>query len=184
MLKYLIFIIVVTFSGAFAQGQTQQPNHQIGVSGSTISGFGISYHYILSEDYRVKLTGLYYFEGASRTEYDYDVTRVSFGIEGQKSLFKTSKTRLYGFLGIGYNLKKESDSYGSMYSYPGEINLYSGGMGVGFEILAAGHIAFGLNAGLVYSFEERRLTSSLFGTSYHSEVGFGFGGGLNFGYQF
>jgi hypothetical protein len=183
MLKAIICVCILSFVNVTAQEQNEQEAyHQIGVSGSTISGYGISYHYIFSDNYRMKFTGFYLFEGASRTEYDYDATRVSFGVEGQKTISKTNITRLYGFLGAGYNLKRGESRY--KYFEHFDYADYSGGAGLGIELLAASHIVFGLNLGLVYSFEGRKFISNAVGNSYRSNVSLGFGGGLNLGFQF
>lgn len=185
MIKLIVFISFLSFAIANAQEQEDRKfHHQIGVSGSTISGIGISYHYIFSDNYRVKFTGFYYHEGASRNESDYDYTIVDLGIEGQKTIYKTNRTRLYGFLGAGYDIEKDEEAYYQRYSYPRTVIRYSGGGGAGFELLAAERVAFSLNIGLAYSYTGWRYFSNTSATTYRSEVSFGIGGGLSFGYQF
>jgi hypothetical protein len=191
MLQAIIVIFLISLSSVIAQDKPAgQFHNQIGASGSFISGFGITYHYIFSDNYRIKHTAFYFYDGADSKKSSYDIY-ISMGIEGQKTLFKTETTRLYALLGIGFFQQANYD-YGAEYgfsSYSRKENTYSGGTGVGIELLAVGRVAFNLDLGLLYSFSERKIytndgTTPPISPQYRSNVGVGFGGGLGFGYQF
>lgn len=186
-------LIIFLFSGIMAltaQGQTATAfHHQIGVSGSTISGMGISYQYIFTDNYRMKLSGFVLSSTAS-TIYDSDDLYSSIGLEGQKTLFLTEATRLYVLLGVGmYRERSQYFPENGFSSYARTENTYTGGTGFGIELIAAERISFHFDVGLAYTFKERKYASIDGSTppvspTFRSEVGIGIAGGLGFGYRF
>ncbi len=192
MHKLLVIFLFSLIMALTAQGQTAPTfHHQIGVAGSLISGMGISYQYIFSDDYRVKCTGLYYTETKSTDILDERKSMdTQAGMELQKSIYMAKNTRVFAFAGAGVLLstKRDFDVNASLESrYRWEY--YHGGAGVGIELIAAGRISFNVEVGALYSV---RVTSGEFDSAKHSvyetfsrrEVGFGIGGGLGIGYRF
>ena len=186
-------LIIFLFSGIMAltvQGQTAPAfHHQIGVSGSTISGMGISYQYIFSDNYRMKLSG-FVLNSTASTAYSSDDLYSSIGLEGQKTLFLTEATRLYVLLGVGmYRERSQYFPENGFSSYARTENTYTGGTGFGIELIAAERISFHFDVGLAYTFKERKYASIDGSTppvspTFRSEVGIGIAGGLGFGYRF
>ncbi len=186
MIKTVVCVFLVSLLRLSAQTQpTDEFHHQIGVSGSTISGLGISYQYIFSDKYRIKMTGLYLNEDYNNYER---TTLASAGIEGQRSLYKSEKMRLYGFVSGSWYLKKDAEFYYPDYSSSSARNRYTGGAGLGVEMLTAGRIAFTIDIGLSYALQKYHHKSNIYYSSNdeyrRSEVGFGIGGGIGIGYQF
>ncbi len=178
---------MISLTTAYAQ---EQFHHQIGVSGSLISGVGISYHYIFSDNYRVKATGFYLSEEKSSHTSSNDVL-ISAGIEGQKALVKNETIRIYALLGISF-FQEGSYDHGIDYSsiiYSHQKSAYVGGTGFGIELLAVGRVSFNFDVGIIYSFQERKYYTSdgtkmpPISPKYSSDISFGFGGGIGFGYQ-
>lgn len=191
MYKLLSIIFIISFTKAYSQELPKQEfHHQLGGSASSFSGMGLSYHYIFSDNYRIKLTGFYLNEGPNYSNSADDIY-LSTGIEGQKTLFRSEATRFYALAGIGF-FQQASYNYPPGYgfsSYSSQENTYSGGVGVGIELIAVGRVSFNFDAGITYSFNERKHytddgTTPPVSPQYRSEVGFGLGGGLGFGYQF
>jgi hypothetical protein len=178
MFLFLFSIITVT------------AHEQIGVAASNISGYGISYHYIFSENYKAKLTGFYSGETGytnSGTNYDYS----SIGIEGQKTVFKTETIRLYGLLGISYYGTKSyhyRDDYGNGINITDAVkDTYTGGAGVGIELPIIGPIYFNVDVGLTYSFHEHHYYTNIKGNDippYRNSSNIGGGGGVGISYRF
>lgn len=189
MIKAVVCVFLVSLLRLSAQTQpTDEFHHQIGVSGSTISGLGISYQYIFSDNYRVMCTGFYISDGASSDTWPESVI-ASAGIEGQRTLLKNNTIRLYGLLGLAYFFNGDYRSGKLVYSYNSrKQNTYNGGGGVGMEMIALGRIALHVEVGLVYSFSETKYDPpgglSSPNPGFKSEVGIGIGGGLGFGFQF
>lgn len=191
---FKLIIVIFTLSSFIATAQeeklAEQLHYQIGASGSLISGYGMSFHYIFSDEYRIKFTGLYYKETQNSSSEEIE-TYMTIGIEGQRTISKTGATRIYGLFGASYYPRVRDNVYiddsGNRSQYIYKINAYTGGAGIGVELLVLGRISFNLEAGALYTFEETHGTSSSIysnGVSYYSEVRFGAGGGIGFGYRF
>ncbi len=189
--KLIIIMLLCGVCTLTAQEQTKQEfHHQIGAAGSLISGMGISYQYIFSDDYRVKCTGLYYTETKS-TDYSGDRTNteIQAGMEVQKSLFKSKNTRVFAFVGVGILSSTTFSNVDIDTRASNKQNYYHTGAGVGLELLVMDRIAFNIEVGALYSV---RVTSgeidspkhSIYETFSRREVGFGIGGGLGIGYRF
>ncbi len=185
MVKLAVLAFLMSLSCLTAQENTKQKfSHQIGASLSMISGYGLSYQYIISDKYRVKVTGFYASENNSIHMADELTT--SFGIEGQKTLFLTEVTRLYALFGIGIN--RDINQYTSQ-NYIGKRSTYTGGGGFGIMIMASERISFNVDVGLLYSYFERKYYTISgndpppVSPAYRSEVSFGVGGGIGLGFQ-
>lgn len=165
-------------------------HHQIGVAGSLISGMGISYQYIFSDDYRVKCTGLYYTGTDNNSNSDDRTdTETQAGLEVQKSLLKGKSTRVFAFVGVGILSSTTLSNIDIDTRASNTQNYYHSGAGVGIELVVAGRIAFNIEVGALYSLRVTRGESvapkySIYDSHYYREAGFGIGGGLGIGYQF
>lgn len=191
MSKAVLFFFLISLSTSFAQEESADSfSNQMGASVSSFSGLGINYHRMLSDNYRVKISGFYLRDGADHENSSTDVF-ISAGIEGQKNLYKNKTIRVYVLLGVGFIQQAGYDypAQGSYSSYNRQENTFTGGAGVGMELLAVGRVTFNFDVGLTYSFLERKYytidgTAPPVSPQYRSEISFGVGGGFGLGYQF
>lgn len=182
MVRAVICVFLASLLQLSAQEcPTQKFSHQIGASLSMISGFGLSYQYVISDKYRVKVTGFYVIDNGSSNEIIN-----SLGIEGQKKIFQTEIIRVYGLFGIGmYQIVNDYN----LENYTSKDITYTGGGGCGISFLASERISFNFDVGLMYSFNESKhyaITGNAplpISPAYRSKVSFGVGGGLGFGFQ-
>jgi hypothetical protein len=204
MIQAIICVFVLSLASTTAQEQQPKEefyHHQLGAAGTFTPDshtYGLSYLYKFSDNYRIKLTGLYWKEHendyrSSSDERNLDEDKYFFiDVEGQRTLIKREKIRIYGFLAFGYK-----NRIGYSLSEPSNIQSrsnyyqYMGSTGLGLELLVVGRIALSVDSRLVYQFESRKYQilslNPLFEYNtiiYDSAVNFGIGGGLTLGYQF
>lgn len=189
------FIIMLLCGVCTLTAQEEQAtspfHHQIGVAGSLISGMGISYQYIFSDDYRVKCTGLYYSQTNGFATFDErNSTDIQAGMEVQKSLYLAKSIRVFAFAGVGMlRLTDRTFDVTASLESNYRTHMYNGGAGVGVELIAIGRVAFNIEVGGMYYVENRSgefdsPKHSVYETFSRREVGLGIGGGLGIGYRF
>jgi len=138
-----------------------QPRNSIGVKFSNISGYGLSFSRRLFDNYNVKFGGIIFYdeyvkgfkdsliEDSKNINYDY-------GVEFQRDVFRSEKTRVYALGGIF--LSKSQDTEKTR-DYSGALNTetdddfdkITGGIGVGIEFVTKNRLAFNIDIG--YRFE-------------------------------
>lgn len=208
MIKTVVCVFLVSLLRLSAQTQQASAfHHQIGAAVTTTienSNYGVCYQVILSEKYKLKLTGFYESnESASfRTssdDRDFDTDMLFYiDIEGQKTLYKNTMIRFYGLLSLGYQNRtwesiSQFDSTSEGVIGRSITGSYTGGPGLGIEMVVFDRFSLSLDARFMYSFEERNYTitsTSKYAsfnnktTGFNSAVNYGIGGGFSICYQF
>lgn len=172
-------LIVFLFSGIIFAEEPEKPlSRQLGLSFSSGSGAGLYYQFFLSEDYRMKLNGLVFYNYSNSDDmYLY----ANGGLEFQKTIHSTKYTRLYGLAGGAYWYEKGRSPE---YDDPDDDERVTGidkvmnkrfttGLGLGIEFLILSHVA--INIDLCYYYEQ-------YLSKEYRSIGFGGGGGI--GYAF
>lgn len=157
-------------------------HHAFGISGSSITGPGISYRYNFDNQYYIKSVGFLYYSESN--ELNSDLYAFA-GLEFQTNFIRTQNSRLYGFAGTSYWFEKSVNSYIS--DNDTTISIYKDmivnlGVGFGFEISIWEHFAANFDFGFQYTDVRYSNTSTDNYYRPHSRVGMG--GGLGFSYQF
>lgn len=158
-------------------------HHVIGISGSSITGFGVMYRYTFDNQFYMKaIASGYYTENNHKSS-----TLTSFlGLETQLNFVKAPDVRFYGFLGASYWYDKSGydDQDNGIITYHTRIyetSNYGGGFGI--EAIVWEFLAVNVDFGFQYS--GVTYTSSLINDSgYKNSSRTGMGGGIGFGYQF
>jgi len=206
MIKAVVCVYLVSLLRLSAQTQQASAfHHQIGAAVTTTienSNYGVCYQVILSEKYKLKLTGFYESnESASfRTssdDKDFDTDMLFYiDIEGQKTLYKNTMIRLYGLLSLGYQNRtwesiSQIDSTSDGIIGRSSSNHYTGCPGFGIEVVVFDRFSLSLDTRVIYSFEERNYTiTSTYpyynynSANFSSNVNYGIGGGFSICYQF
>ncbi|MDQ1267351.1 MAG: hypothetical protein QG635_2505 [Bacteroidota bacterium] len=171
-------IVEKTFESGFLQ-------NRIGVSGSTISGYGLTYQRFISPDMALKLLGFFYLNQKSN---DKDYNEVySVGIELKPTISTWKVITVYGILGAGY--------WGYDYSTPAEtykeatierFGSYNLGLGLGLEILAGRRIGFNFDLGFKYQIYKeipyKSYTTVMPDYQDGRYFGFAFGAGITYAF--
>lgn len=161
----VLFFFLFSIIRITAQVQnTEEFHHEVGVAGSNISGYGISYQYIFSDDFRTKCTGFYTGETgytSSGSNYGY----ASLGIEAQKTIAAIGSTRIYALLGVGYYSNKihhYRDDYGTGFiiNSTSVKNIYTIGLGVGADLVVVRQVNCCFSIGLLHSNFENRFQTN------------------------
>ncbi len=157
-------------------------HHQLGIAGSMLSGYGLTYSYIFDRDFRIKTTAFAFYEDHTNS---YNWTAL-LGLEFQYTFESSSITRFYGILGGYYyryynNYSYPSYIYDSVYTSYNSYNRereFALGAGIGLELLAWKHIVLNLDGLIEYS---SRKNSDSYGGDYPTRYfGPGIGAGINY----
>ncbi len=181
---HLIFLLFLVLSFAEAEepqaNKTKQgPFNRIGLTASTISGFGLTYYRHFDGKFVGKISFFAYGTG--------DEKIVIFGSEVQYNLKRTKTTRFHVFVGFSYwhweniYLMSSADRDNSEI----EKRFLSGG-GAGFEFLAWNVLSFNIEAGVMYNYS---VTTTKYQNSEYPDYqtktnNFGIGFGLGITYAF
>lgn len=168
-------------------------DNAVGVSYSTISGFGLNVSRRFAEHYAVTFVGMLHYNELqewsnmskdSLTKDEQDIL-YDFGIEFQRDVFTTRTTRLYGLIGAYYSVAKNNQQTSEFLF--AETNTdetkFAVGAGFGFQFFLSKNFAGNLHLG--YKFEQIdavKPVSDQFGNridkpslQISTEVGFGLG---------
>ncbi|MFN8361013.1 MAG: hypothetical protein U0264_13950 [Candidatus Kapaibacterium sp.] len=158
-------------------------HHSIGISGSSITGFGVAYRYNFDNQWYAKTVGALYYTEDSDSRSDF----YSFiGLELQRNFIQTPSTRLYGFAGTSYWYNMSESSYtsaGVTTVYTSKEHTMNIGAGVGFELSIWEHFGVNFDFGFQYAGIQHPSTTTT-ESSLRSSSRSGMGGGIGFGYQF
>jgi hypothetical protein len=181
----ILLLLILNFPFAFgisiAASADSIPliHHSIGISGSSITGPGISYRYNSDNQYYIKTVGFLYYSENSDLGSDLNGF---IGLEFQRNLIQRRNSRLYGFIGMSYWYGKSKYSFtDTVTTINTDLTANLGG-GLGFELSVWEHFAVNVDFGFQYARISYTTTEK---TNYylpHSR--FGMGGGLGFSYQF
>lgn len=181
LISIITFLASFGFSIATPSDSISLMHHSIGVSGSMITGFGISYRYNFDNNYYIKTVGAAYFSGVSSQDRSF----IGFiGLEFQKNLIQTASTRLYGFVGGSYWFDESRNINTDNSTVPNIRTEDTKNVGVGFsfEVSVWNHFLLNLDFGFQYGGFEHVTTGD---HKYNREsTRTGMSGGLGFGYQF
>jgi hypothetical protein len=149
-------------------------HHEVGLSVSSITGFGVSYRYNFDNQFYIKTVGFIFPNNIeSRTGLN-----SSIGLEIQRNFVQTPNSRFYGFVGGSFWSNNYTEtSYGTTTD---ETTIF--GAGIGIELAISEHFAVNVNMGLQNA--STNYISTWHDTYYHPHSRFGMGGGLGFSYQF
>ncbi len=188
LLSIVISTIIFGISKAAPADSTPVMHHLIGISASSITGFGIAYRVNFDNEFYLKpVVGVYYNENNTTSSN----TLFSMGLELQRNFIRTDNSRLYAFVGTSYWYDKDIDSYSiGSYSSQSETSDETSniGIGIGIELVVWQHFSANFDLGFQYtamtytSFQ----SSTLSGIEYYDKASSrtGMGGGISFGYQF
>ena len=186
MNKLLIILFILVPLAASAQDSFDSlSHHQAGFSASTLSGYGLTYSYIFSRDFRIKSTLFAYYNDRGVDGHDW---AGSVGLELQYSLQMGTMTRFYGL--IGGNYYHYFDTYPGYYAYTdssgrdfynpsnSEENDFAVGIGAGFEVLFWRHLAIDIHA--AFQFTQTKYNYSPSSISVMRYIGPGGGGEISY----
>lgn len=181
---FLITIFILSFASSLSASidSVSLMHHSFGISGSSITGPGISYRYNFDNNYYIKTVGFLYYTESNDLRSDFN----SFiGIELQKNFIQAQNSRFYGFAGTSYWYGKSIDTYTSggitttTITIDATINI---GTGFGFELSVWEHFAVNFDFGVQYAGISYSTNST--DSYYRAHSRAGMGGGLGFSYQF
>lgn len=165
MKKIILLTIMAAATFCYSQDETintgYQPRNSIGVKFSNISGYGLSFSRRLFDNYNVKFGGIIFYdeyvkgfkdsllEDSKNINYDY-------GVELQRDVFRSEKTRVYALGGIFFSKSQDMEK---TRNYSGVLNTetdddfdkITGGLGIGIEFVTKNRLAFNIDIG--YRFE-------------------------------
>jgi len=135
-------------------------NNSIGLSYSNVTGYGLNYSRRFLKDYSIGIAGILHYkekmewETMSKDVINLDEKDIlyNFGIEIQRDIFTTNKTRMYVFLG-GYLSTEESKNFSKQSGNAGgEDNKYNKvvGLGFGLQYYLSKHFAFNFHFAYKY----------------------------------
>lgn len=198
-MKYALAFLVF-FMGSIAGAQSQDTipmmqrslpsnnfSNKIGFAGSMFSGYGISYEYDVSRDFTLECTAAVFGEGGSTSNSMYDYTNpyltVVVGAEVQKNFYRSSNSRFYGLIGIGYWLDNMTYSYDNSYRNKTD---YTGGLGLGWEFMFIKRFVFNIEGGYVYRDMNTKTNNNGINysviTNHNYYLGFGIGAGIYYAF--
>jgi hypothetical protein len=138
-------------------------NNVIGASASSLTGYGIQYQRRLTQDFRLRLVGVYY-ERATSSDFEY---LYNIGVESQYDIFRsnswTTGYRVY-WLVAGRTYKSSLERTDNFSGFPLTRTTYdsddSYGTGLGFEALIS--TRFSLHCDFGYAlFIHRQFTNGV-----------------------
>lgn len=188
-LGLLIVILLISFSivksadiEEKAKEKIEWPKNRIGLTGSTFTGYGLTYYRHFGEKFTAKIC-LFAFGENRNDEYDQSSNFQSIvGTELQYTLHQTKYTRLHIF--TSFSFWYDENDYGQYQNQSLSIDrMYTPGIGFGFEFLAWGRISFNLETGIQARYEVNSnyyVNSSK--TNYPKSYGFGIGGGISYAF--
>lgn len=146
------------------------PSNYIGVSASTFSSIGISYHHLFGkrESSGLKITFFVYPD-----KYHSDKNWTFLGGELQFSLVKSNTARFYFLLGVSYIGPSN-----------GGTSMVWFGPGFGFEFILFKSLALNVDGGITLIPTKKHLYSGSYNSQYTYEINFYPGAGLGLSYAF
>lgn len=147
-----LFIILLSFSCFSKEHNYDEYSNFIGTKASNISGYGIYYSKLLSQNYRLQAMGLIYYyqyskEAEERTIIDYDI-----GLEIQRFIYNGEKMRSYILAGGYYYFDDDTETDTEKTQIT--THSYNVGVGLGFEFYYK-KLVFNIDLG--YKFFEDNL---------------------------
>ncbi len=189
----IFLIVLLTLSTALGEEQPKDetnkwPLNRIGLTGSTFTGYGLTYYRHFGE----KLVGkicFFAFGTADESGGNSNDMRIITGGELQYNLHRTKYSRLHIFAAFSYwhdENKYDAWSREENYSYYQIERNYVSGIGFGFEFLAWKIISFNIETGILYRYGINTETNSPDisnnSVSYPKSFGFGIGGGITYAF--
>lgn len=189
----LLFLMILNLSAAEKKENKNEdfdwPKNRIGVSGSTFTGYGLTYYRHFGNKFVGKICMVAY---GSSDGYDNNSKEFTYiiGTEFQYNIKQTKFSRLHLF--AAFSNWYDENSYMSGIKINDYKNLsidreYVVGIGFGVEFLAWHIISFNLETGLMgrfgvnTNFEDNQMGMYV-SKSYPKVYGFGIGGGISYAF--
>lgn len=131
----------------------------IGVSYSAISGHGLTYYTSLSDEYGIRINGLFYYK-----DEDYEKrTYINLGFELQKNIYHGTNHRFYWLNGtnFGYN-NQTGRPFDLHYNGEDEMKVWEIGTGIGYQLNPDGDLSLLLDLAYQFRLESDGNTNSFF----------------------
>jgi|GEM_PF-1521431 len=125
--------------------------NRIGLYGSFISGYGLSYQYQFENGFSLRTQFFVYGSIGSDELYDENELKIVYGADLQYNIKKTEDTRLYAIVGSYFDYHESEDDYYDIEpsnDIDYDIERYiSVGVGIGMEIKVTLNISFVIEGG-------------------------------------
>ncbi len=173
-------------SDPFLADTVKYPNlydNGIGLSYSTMSGYGLTFLRRFLDDYSFMFIGFITYEeytrwkDLSKTTIESDDKNINydFGIEFQRDIIKSNRTKIYSMIGASYTTETKKNQY----SYMSDFNdidkkIFSIGLGFGLQWYMAKNFAGYFHFGYKFQNSEAIQDSSL-SVERKTTLGIGFG---------
>ena len=156
----LLLIIPVIANAQEGNNNKKHYSHSIGIAGSMMSSFGLSYQYRFDLKNAVEITGMVFMSSQEDNDYEYenDDFVASIGAEYHRLLIDKKWVDLSFMAGCGYGL---FDNYSK------EESIFTGS-GIVIESSTLAHrLKFDIDLGFTYhyTFEDDNDTSTFFGVA-------------------
>ncbi len=152
----LLFVSSLLFCKSFFKKQNKDNlmdissyKTYIGVSGSTISSYGITYSFKMNKRTDLKFVSFFYYNEDKDSDYDYTNKIINIGMEYHHILHMTKLSKLFLFLAGGYSYSDIDDM---------EERITSVGVGLGLDYLVVKN--FFWEFGLGYNFRRGENSST------------------------
>lgn len=158
--------------------------NSVGVTYSNVSGYGLNYRVRFLDVYSIGISGMMHYKEKMKWEtmskevvtLDEKDILYNFGIEIQRDIFTTNKTRLYVFLGGYLGTEKSNNFRGIPGSEGDEENKYYKVVGLGFGLQYYFSKYLAGNFHFAYKYDQLDTeTNGSPGTEKATGVGFGIG---------
>lgn len=186
--KILLILIICAASGNAAETEAPEYSsvrHQLGFAGSSISGYGFTYHICFEDFFRIKLAGFFYYDEDNWSDYQIDAVG---GAETQFFIYRAENSTVYFFLGASYWYFEDINEFTYMLDdvritrRSGELaKKYCGGLGLGYEFIFWDNIALNIDVGFQYKRESMKFHSDWIFINPRVQKSFSFGAGLGVG---
>lgn len=195
MKTIIVFVILIfTYTGQSQeiydtlhpkQEQKILLNNRVGITYSTLSGYGLTYLRQLNDKFSIK--GQLFGFGKYETEPEFineNYLVISIGTELQYNLIKYTNNRLYALGGIYYVYDYDENS-GWNSDYNSTNNYYNIGLGIGFETMLFSNITMAIDGGYFGQYVKYRSEDdNTLDILRNNEIVFGFGIGVSLYYNF
>lgn len=190
MKKLILILLIICSVTSYAEPYSRGPiSTQLGFSGSTISGYGLSFWLNFGDVVRLKTTGFYFYNEDNWSDFElYGVG----GAELQFLVYKSELSTVYIFGGASLWYNEDRNEFNILTENQeiikkrtgDKLESYTAGIGVGYEYLLWDNLLINLDVGVQYQDSRTTYFYDLFTINPHITKSFGLGAGLGISYLF